>query len=475
MQAKITFISPEELTLIHQASLAILATTGVRMGSETACASLKSCGALVQGENVRFPQAMVQEYLAALPATVSLGARQAGREITLPEAGRCFQSTSGFSSSVMDVKTGRLRRATEADLAEIAVLADYLDVVDMFWPLVMPTDCHPRLEELVALATAFRHTGKHVQCSCSDPGAARWMVRLGEAVAGGQEQLTRQPVFSGSFSPISPLYFDKYAAEAMIVLARAGIPVAPMTMASTGTKAPVTLAGTLALAHAEELAALLLVKSVNPQVPFIYAADVPPADMRSGVVDYASPEYVLLSTGLAQLASLCRLPSMVSHASVEAMPVDTASLHRNILYASWGMMAGSDVSCWMGTFDNALGGSLLHLLKDAETCLQAKAYGRSFTVDPETLALEAIGRVGPGGHFLADPHTLDNLHRDLWGRPWWEGFLVEWEDGRAYQRNLLDKAKEILSTHRPQPLGDALGKEVDQLLQAAAEDLGAVG
>jgi trimethylamine--corrinoid protein Co-methyltransferase len=471
MQAKTIFISEGEIRQIHQASLSILAKTGVRIGSERICALLKSKGALVEGSFVRFPPEMISEYLGAVPSSLLLAARDLTHDIALPEPGRCFQATSGFSSSVMDMETNRLRKATEADLVEIALLADYLEMVDLFWPLVMPTDCHPRLEELVSLKTAFCFTGKHVQCSCSGEGVARWMVRMGEAVAGDKAKLRKRPVFSGSFSPISPLYFDKYSVEAMAVLAEAGVPVAPMTMASTGTKAPVTLAGSLALVHAEELAAFLLVKAVNPAVPFIYAADVPPADMRSGIVDYSSPEYILLCTGLAQLASYLGIPSMVSHASIEAIPVDEASLQRNILYASWGMMAGSDVSCWMGTFDNALGGSLIHLLKDAETCLQAKAYVRRFEVSDETLALEAIDRIGPGGHFLADLHTLENLHRDMWSRKWTEGFLVEWDEGEAYRENLKRKVKEILANHQPVALGAALRCELDKLLVAATDDL----
>ena len=471
MQAKTTFLSESEIRQIHQASLSILARTGVRIGSDRICALLKSKGALVEGNFVRFPQEMVKEYLALVPHRLLLAARDQEHDIVLPELGRCFQATSGFSSSVMDMETNKLRKATEADLAEIAILADYLDMVDLFWPLVMPTDCHPRLEELVSLKAAFRYTSKHVQCSCSGEGVARWMVRMGEAVAGDKARLRKRPVFSGSFSPISPLYFDKYSVEAMAVLAEAGVPVAPMTMASTGTKSPVTLAGSLALVHAEELAALLIVKAVNPEVPFIYAADVPPADMRSGIVDYSSPEYILLSTGLAQLAAHLGIPSMVSHASIEAIPVDEASLQRNILYASWGMMAGSDVSCWMGTFDNALGGSLIHLLKDAETCLQAKAYVRSFEVNEETLALAAIDRIGPGGHFLADPHTLENLHRDMWSRKWTEGFLVEWDEGLGYRDNLKRKVKEILATHRPVALEKTLLQEMDKLLAAATDDI----
>lgn len=473
MQARTIFLSEGEIDSIHEASLVILEKVGVKVGSDRLCAMLGSKGARVEGNNVRIPRQMVQEILelSSTKKEMLLASRNLKCDVILPTPGKCIQSTSGFSSFVMDVDSGEIRKALCSDLAEMAVIADFLPVVDIFWPIVMPTDCHPRMEELQALSISLKNTVKHIQCSCSGEAVARWMLRLGSAVAGGEDALAARPLFSGSIAPISPLYFDKYGIEAMAVLAEAGVPVAPMTMASAGTKAPVTLAGALSLVNAEELATLVILKSVNSDAPVIYAADVPPADLKTGVVDYTSPEYILLSAGLAQLSSRYMLPSMVSHAASEDIPTDRISLERNIMYAAWGMMLGSDVSCWMGTFQNVLSASTIHLVKDAEICMQAAAYVRNFQVDTGTLALEAISRVGPGGHFLSDSHTVDNLHHDLWGRKWTESFLLEWSEGEDYIECARRKVKDILASHQPEPLSFDIQKEMDSIIEAAEQDL----
>ncbi len=471
MQLRSYFLEQSEIEKIHQAALRILEHTGIKIGSDLVLEKMAKAGCPAEGSHLRLPRELVLEALAQTQRNVLLGAQRPEAALCVPEAGRCFQCTSGFAASTMDRYTRRLRKATVQDLEEMALVADQLSPVDMFWPLIMPTDCHPRMEEVLSLAVSLRCTGKHVQCSCSSGAVAPWMLRLGALFAGGEEKMRAQPIFSGSFSPISPLYFDKYGVEGMALLAEAGIPVAPMTMASMGTKAPVTIAGTLALVHAEELAALVIVKLFNPSAPFIYAADVPPADLRSGVVDYASPEYILLCVALGQLAQHVGMPSMVSHASSEAVPLDYSSLERNILYAAWGMMAGSDISSWIGTFDNVLGGSVLHLIKDAEISLQARAYCRRFVVDEASLALEAIDRVGPGGHFLADTHTLQHLHDDLWSRKWAEGFLLPWHEGEDYYVQLNETAEAMLILARERPRDEALEKEMDKLLQEAQRAL----
>ena len=138
-----------------------------------------------------------------------------------------------------------------------AVVADYLDARPLR-PLAMPTDGPPPLEELSALDISLRHTRKHIQCSCSAEKTARWQVRLAAAVAGGEEKLRQNPIFSAVASPVSPLTFEKDTVEAMVVLAEAGIPVVPMNMALGGTTAPATMAGILVMANAEELATLVI-------------------------------------------------------------------------------------------------------------------------------------------------------------------------------------------------------------------------
>ncbi|MGB4682443.1 MAG: trimethylamine methyltransferase family protein, partial [Dethiobacteria bacterium] len=251
MKSLLTILTEDEIELIHEATLQVLEKTGIKVGSEKICRLLQRHGARVNGDNVKLPRAMVEEALRQVRRRVLLAGREAAFDLVVPAATPPYNTTSGYAPFVRDLETGRTRNSTGSDLKDFAVVSDFLEVVDFFWPIVLPTDEPPPMEELSALDISLRHIRKHIQCSCATEKTARWQVRLAAAVAGGEDRLRKRPIFSALVSPISPLTFEKNAVEAMVALAEAGIPVVPMTMSLSGTTAPATLAGTLTMANAE--------------------------------------------------------------------------------------------------------------------------------------------------------------------------------------------------------------------------------
>jgi trimethylamine--corrinoid protein Co-methyltransferase len=88
-------------------------------------------------------------------------------------------------------------------------------------------------------------------------------------------------------------------------------------------------------------------------------------------------------------------------------------------------------------------------------------------VNEETLALNAIAAVGPGGNFLTQPHTLQHM-REL--------FLPKFMDRRPYNtweekgddaRDwAVEKARKILQNHLPDSLETKLDKELGKMIMA---------
>jgi trimethylamine--corrinoid protein Co-methyltransferase len=87
-------------------------------------------------------------------------------------------------------------------------------------------------------------------------------------------------------------------------------------------------------------------------------------------------------------------------------------------------------------------------------------------VDREYLALEAIKRVGPGGHFLGDQHTLTHFREN-----WKPGIT----DRRTYDQwkargattmgqRAKQKVQQILESHQPQPLSAEVNEQIDRIL-----------
>jgi trimethylamine--corrinoid protein Co-methyltransferase len=92
---------------------------------------------------------------------------------------------------------------------------------------------------------------------------------------------------------------------------------------------------------------------------------------------------------------------------------------------------------------------------------------QGIVVNEETLAMDAIAAVGPGGHFLAQKHTRAHT-RDLFmpefldRRPY-----TQWEDKRDDARNWATaKAKKILQEHQPDPLDEKVSKEFERIIKS---------
>jgi trimethylamine--corrinoid protein Co-methyltransferase len=131
--------------------------------------------------------------------------------------------------------------------------------------------------------------------------------------------------------------------------------------------------------------------------------------------------------------------------------------------------------------DMLLGVGLLHgsriwsyaqMLLDCEIFDIVRKMMEGIPVNDETLGMDAIRKVGPGGHYLAQKHTRQHM-RELW--------LTRYLDRRPYDTwaEKLDgpadwaanKAREILSSHQPEPLADGLGEELDHIIASLEKDL----
>ncbi|HOJ85028.1 MAG TPA: trimethylamine methyltransferase family protein, partial [Bacillota bacterium] len=182
MKALFGFLNGDEAAQIHEASLAVLEKTGIKVESEKVRRLLARHGAREEGSKVRLPREMATEAIKQVRRQFVLTARDPAWHLTVP-SGSTLNATSGYAPFVHDLETDEKRSSTGQDLRDFAVVADYLDAVAFFWPLAMPTDGPPPLEELSALDISLRHTRKHIQCSCSAEKTARWQVRLAAAVA----------------------------------------------------------------------------------------------------------------------------------------------------------------------------------------------------------------------------------------------------------------------------------------------------
>ncbi len=466
-RVRLKFLSADEEELVHGQSIRCLDELGVKIRSPDVLTMLEGAGAKVDHDRqiARIPESMVADAVRTAPREFTLCARDPRHDLKIPVSGMPYAATTGLANYMTDLETEERRNATRADLADFARLADALDMVDFFWTVVVPMDVSDRSHAIHQLWTSLQNTTKHVQqVEVIDAEDAKAQIELASVVAGGKEELRKRPIFSVVSSPVSPLSFEKGAAEAQVELSRAGIPIVSMTMPLSGFTSPVTVAGTMNVINVENLASLVISQTAAEGSPFVYSSAGVPADMRTGTVPSGAAESPPLSAGLSQLANRYGLPCMMGGwgLSNDTKPGVNMSLSEVVSYGAE-MFGAIDLTCGFGSLDGAKGASLEQVVIDAYTWKNFRPILRSMQVDEQSIAFDALKDVGHGGTFISHPHTLRNFRDSIFHR---DDDVLRWEATRS--REMLPEAravtKRILSEHKAVGLDSVVIEKGDALV-----------
>jgi trimethylamine---corrinoid protein Co-methyltransferase len=462
-------LSPEDIKRLHTTTLEIIETVGVRFPSKKALDIWESHGAIVDRESmiVKADGNLIDNALKKAPSSYFLAARDPNQNLPL-DGNHVFVGTDGCGVEVIDIHSGQRRRSSLRDVGEIARIADYLEEIAFHWVAVSAQDYPPETRGLHELRAVWENSTKHVQTeSIYSEAEAHSAVEMAAAIAGGRSELRSSPVLSIMQCTAPPLGQDAGSLEAALVAAEAGLPVGFMTMASCLTTGPATMAGTLAVGNAEVISATALIQLAFPGAPVFYAAAQTASDLRTGAYTGGGPEDFLFGAATNVLADFYDIPlSMGSFATGAKEPNWQAGVD-NTLSTFMASIVMSDMLLGVGFLHGSRIWSYEQMLLDCEIFNIIHKMMEGIPINEETLALDTIRAVGPGGNFLAQKHTRQHM-QDL--------FLPQFMDRRPYNeweskgdgpRDWAgDKAREILSNHNPQPLDHHLSTELLKIATA---------
>lgn len=460
---RIRALDPAECALIDEATRSLLFETGVDVQSESARVALAKMGAIVDTSSirVRFSDSVLNEAVRRAPKEVLLASRDQKHDVRIPD-GRSHVTTDGAGVNVWDLDTGERRPSISADLADLTRVADALDVIDVQWPMVVAGDVPADRHGPAEVAITIENTTKNVQHEAVSPEDAEAMVSIASAVVGGPDELRRRPIVSSVQCPVSPLTLEEGSTDAVMVLARAGIPVLPISMVLMGGSSPVDLASALVIANAEILASLCVVEAASPGAPVIWGIASGPIDMRTGSFAAGSPEAGVLNIAGVDMARYYGLPCIVAGFVCDSDAVGFQAGAEKLATGLTAMLAGADLITGVGGLETDSTMSLEQLVLDADLVEYARRAVESFRVDPETIHLDMIKRLGPGGNYLKERHTLAHFREALWTP---QLFLRDGHvPGRPAEERLREKAKaraaELRKSHRSEPLPKDVHKAV---------------
>ena len=409
--APLEVLSADQVEQIHRAALRLLAVTGMRILEPGARALYKSAGCEVRGEDVRFPEGMIEARLASVPARFTLRARDPAKNLTLGGGAHIYASVGG-PAYVMDNEGGR-RDGSYAEMCDFLRLVQSLNVLHQegggpFEPLDLPA--------------ATRHLDiYHAQITLLDKcwqnqtlgrlrtidGIEMQRIALGLT----PDEMVATPTLMGIINTNSPLQLDIPMGEGLIAMAEHGQVnvITPFTLA--GAMSPVTLAGALMQQHAEAMAGIALTQIVRPGVPVLYGGFTSNVDMRSGAPAFGTPEYTKAAQASGQLARRIGVPFRSSNVCA-ANEVDAQAAYESQM-SLWGAVMGGAhlINHAAGWLQGGLTASFEKLILDAEMLQMIEEWLKPIDVSEASLALDVVSEVGPGGHFFGTEHTMARYER----------------------------------------------------------------
>lgn len=469
---RLRILSDEQLERFRSATLEILGEVGVHCPSQRALAIYAEHGAQVDLESqiVKLPPDLVLDAMSHAPRFYTMGARLPAYDLRL-DGTATYCATDGCGTKTVDFETRQRRPSRKDDVAKMARVADYLSSLGFYWPIVSAQD-YPATAPLHEIDASFNNTVKHVQTeTVMDEPMARYAVEMARVVAGDDAGLRQRPVLSLLVCTIAPLAQDDGGMESALAFAEAGLPVGFMSMANTGSTAPATVAGTIAVADAEIVAAIMLIQMAYPGAPVYHSLMPGMMHPRTGAYLGTAWEAELFYPVGVELAHMWGVPTLAGIFGTDADRTGWQQAADSAAVLLLCALCGAETGSGMGLLEGCTVLCPETVILDTDIYHRVRIDAAGIDTSREALALDVITAVGPRGHFLRQKHTRNQMHRRRFSE------LVNQPGPDGGYRDPVELAREkvdwILENHHPQPLEDAQRAELTWILQVAERELGA--
>ena len=460
-------LSEDKLDMLHQATLEVLRRTGIAVKDTNARELLKKGGCWVVGERVRIPSHLVEKALRSTPSSVTLCDRNGNSSLFL-ENNNVYFGTGSDTPNVIDPFSGERRKAILKDIEQVSRLIDYLPELSFIMCSGIASDVNPSLSDLYHFEAMASNTTKPIVFTAWSLDNLKTIIKMAELIAGGESELRHRPFIALYTEPISPLTLAAESAQKLILMAEKSLPVVFTPGLITGATGPVTIAGGLVQANAEILSGYVLANLVNDGVPFIYGGAVLPLDMKASLMSYAAPEFMLATSALTDMARYYDLPMFSFAGCSDSNSFDQQATLESSLWILLSSLNGGNLIHDVGYINNGLTTSFEQIVVSNEAISLVRHITRGFNIDEETLALDLIDMIGPGGEFISADHTLrhfrENFYPDLISREPYE----KWEE--KGKKDMGERAKEkvrhIITTHKPEPIDTILSLELRKIISS---------
>lgn len=466
---QLQLLSANEVSKIHETSLTILEKVGVKVTLPEVLEVYKKGGAQIasDGQTVKLPAKMIENALQTAPRRILLCGRDSSQDLILEDK-KVYAGTGGGEIRVLDLETRKLRMAKLKDVGDLARLVDALPYIDFYIRAVEPQDIPIEKLDVNKYYASLSNTNKHVMGNVYFVEKVKEIIEMGSMIVGSEKELQKRPILSFITSwMLSPLTLNADVTKILMEIVKYRMPVALSSVAILGLSSPITLAGNLALTHAEQLSGIVLTQLLSPGTPVLYGGCPGVIDMKNASFSPGSIERQILNAAISQMAQFIGIPNYNIGGITDSKIPDVQAGYEKAFGLSLTVLAGSNyIHHAAGRIRDGV--AYEQYVIDNEIIGMAKRAIKGIRVNEDTLALKEILEIGHGGSYIASPHTIRFIREELFfptisdrnERERWEnmGAFDGWERARR-------EAYRILMEHKPQ----VIPRKIDQKIRERFE------
>ena len=451
-------MSHGQIEKIDTASMDILEEVGVVFRDPIALDDWRRVGADVRGETVHLDRGLVRELICSIPASFTYTARNPAHNLPFGNDHAIFVPMTG-APYLRDLEDVRRNPALD-DLANFHKPSQMLPAIhSSAHHIVEPYD-HPISQRHLRITySSMKYSDKTFMGMTTSPKNAEDVMEMC-AILFGKEFMLKNAVVTGNCNGNSPLVWDETMLGAMRAFARYNQPVLCSPFVLGGANTPASVAPTVAQLNAEALSALAYTQVIRKGTPAIYGHYLSTVSMKSGAPMAGTPEISLMNMMIGQMARFYRVPWRTSNTLGGAKTFDAQAGYESASTMMAVLMSGANYM-WHSAGWNEAGMhcSMAKFIVDAEQCAMGHRMASGINWDDFDEALQAVRDVGPGGHYLGHPHTLENFQQAFFMPEMFDNNAIEqWEAEGSVEINerALVRARALLNEYEEPKLDPAL-------------------
>jgi len=471
---RLQVLSEDEIEAIYYAALRVLYETGVRVYDKEGVNVAHSGGAIVEDTTddsslVKIPHYMVEKARKTVPSKVVITGPDRRYRMEL------FKNNINYGGGsdtpfTLDPYTGERRRATYKDVKNFARIAQALPNYDFHMSLGITQDTAVGTYDRWQYLAMLEGTSKPINITAVDLEGVRDQLEMAYIRVGGKEEWKKGPLFSLYIEPVSPLSHSEEVVQKLIFASDNDIPFVYTPCPLAGGTAPTTLAGLLVQSLAESLFGIVISQLRKPGAQIIIGGLMSNMDMRTTIYCYGSPEMALLSAGYTDITKWLRVPEYETAGCSDAKIFDEqAGMESAINIATAGLVGGNMIHD-VGYLDSGLTSSPELMVSSNEVIGMTKRILRGIPVNDDTMALDVMAEVGPGGQYLDHEHTFNRFKTEIWqpdliSHQNYENWTAS--GSKRFNERVHERVIEILETETEPLLDDAMYKELHRICELA--------